>query len=223
MSTWAVSPAFTNERLQQGDLNSKLDVFEDQVVGWVLNHAAALDGENYALRQHSGIAVLMLVLSYFEQIAAYIRGEDSRGRSADFFRYGLLQVFPELEGQIAQYGVRNVQAAVTNICMILYSEARCGLFHEAMIWGRILIARDQAAAIACMADLETGDIASVVVDPWRFLGNIRGHFDQYLRRLRDPDEVALRANFERFWDARMARRGAMLPPQDLPPNAPEIR
>jgi len=218
MGAWAVSPRFAAGKLQGAPtLEDKIDVFEDQVTGWVLNHASALDAGNYALREHSGIAILMLVTPYFEQIASYLRGEDSNGHSGEFFRHGVRAVFPNMDDQFRTQGVRDPAAAAEAVMGVLYSEVRCGLFHEAMIRGRILIRRD-TASLGVMIERDTGEIGAVVVDPFLLLGNVRAHFEGYICRLRDPAEHELRRNFEAFWNIRMARPAAVLPPP-VPPAA----
>ena len=62
----AVSPNFTAAKLQNPTIDDKIDVFEDQVYGWVLNHAKVLASSRNPERRHCGIAVLMLAGSYFD-------------------------------------------------------------------------------------------------------------------------------------------------------------
>jgi hypothetical protein len=37
-----VSPQFTGEKLQSGSIEDRLDVYEDRVFGWFLDHAQSL-------------------------------------------------------------------------------------------------------------------------------------------------------------------------------------
>src|SRR5438105_4286990 len=90
MEDWAVSPRYKASELISGKVNA-VDVFEDQVNGWVLAFAKRLTDE-----EHSGIAVTMLCTSYFEWIESFRRGKDSRGRSEEFFKSTFERLFPAL-------------------------------------------------------------------------------------------------------------------------------
>src|SRR5262245_24204122 len=67
-----VSPKYTTDKLASGRVDDSIDVYEDRVKGWMLDHARALVD-----RPHSEYAVLSTVIGYFESHATYARGEDS--------------------------------------------------------------------------------------------------------------------------------------------------
>jgi hypothetical protein len=200
-----------------GDGNglAKVSLFEDQVTSWVLDHAAAFDSEGYALRERSGLAVLTLTLPYFEQIAGYLRGQD--GPPLQSFLHGLVQVLPDLEQDLARDGIREPQTALIQVARVLYDEARAGLFHEAIVRGHVIVQRDTAPLRILLDDVTT-EIASIVIDPFRLLDAVRAHLEQYVQRLRDPGETALRRNFERLWDQRMS--ASAVPPPSAAVSAP---
>lgn len=83
-----VSPRYTAEKLKTRRVEDSIDVYEDRVTGWLLEHARAL-----AARPHSEYAVLALLIGYFEPHASYLRGQDSKNKSKKFFREGFLDVF----------------------------------------------------------------------------------------------------------------------------------
>ncbi len=66
----AVSPHFTSDKLMSGRLEDMIDVFEDQILGWLIDPADAL-----RTHQHAGFGILAIVLSYFEAIAQFLDGE----------------------------------------------------------------------------------------------------------------------------------------------------
>ena len=93
MEDWAVSPRYKASELKSGKANA-VDVFEDQVKGWVLAFAKRLTAE-----EHSGIAVTMLVLlissglSLSEEVRTAREGakSSSRARFNDSFRLSRLR------------------------------------------------------------------------------------------------------------------------------------
>jgi hypothetical protein len=80
-----VSPLFTDSKLQPGcALEDKIDMFEDQMSGWLLRHAHALLDEKYVSRKDAGFAVLTLATAYFEPIESYHAGLSSDHKSKLF-------------------------------------------------------------------------------------------------------------------------------------------
>ena len=110
------SPNITLEEWQSGG-KTDVDIFEDQLRGWVFVQVAALRSRANPHSQHAGQAVLALVTPYFEMVTAYLEGRASRrGETADFLKRGLASVFGDRVTEDA------VEAFVT--------EVRNGLFHE---------------------------------------------------------------------------------------------
>jgi hypothetical protein len=60
----------------------------------------------------AGFAVLTPLRSYFESIAAFMKGESSDRQSTAFFVTGFLDVFSEFESQAIAYGVPHPQKAL---------------------------------------------------------------------------------------------------------------
>lgn len=214
MNKSAVSPKYTVEKLINGSLKDRIDVLEDQVEGWILNHAKALASDQYNFHQHSGLAILMLTVSYFEPIACYLAGCGSDNKSKEFFKSGFMEVFEDTASSITLAGIKDPESVIQKMVDAFYDEIRCGLFHEAMIRGRVIIRRD-TAPLGWMIEQSTGKVGAIVIDPIRFLGTVEAHFKNYIQRLRDPDESELRSNFEKFWSLRMGRTGAVPPPPSI--------
>lgn len=216
----AVSPRFTVEDVWKGGLEGKVDVFEDQVFGYVLLQAKKLLDPSDKLSNHSGVAVLMLIVPYLEQIACYLKGESSRGKERQFLAHGLQEVTPRIRERLAaEFGQAKGRVILDSLVDALYVDLRCGLFHDAMIRGRIVISQDLEGLAFAFAIREDGKIPTVLIDVRELWQGITMHFVDYIRRLRDPTETTLRSNFERFFDSRVSPYPPALPirkPRSLP-------
>jgi hypothetical protein len=126
----SISPNFDNTKLASGKIEDKIDVFEDQMKGWMLLHAKALCSEQYHFRHQAGFAVLTIVSTYFEPIESYYSGRQSRGSSKEFFRRGFLRVFPDFPDTLRNAGYSSPDKLAQQIADEIYDQLRCGLFHE---------------------------------------------------------------------------------------------
>ncbi len=113
---WHISPNYTVQQLTCGEV-SQLDVFENQVRGWVLDFA-----EELAEKKHSGIAVLMLVTSYFVPIERFRSGQVNAD-GGRLFKSSVRRVFPEIDAS----------SLPENVAGILFDHLRAGLFHAGLI------------------------------------------------------------------------------------------
>jgi hypothetical protein len=183
--TFAISPRFTLEKLASGKLDDMIDVFEDQMLGWLIDPANQLKPH-----QHAGFAILAVVLSYFEPIGQFLTGEE--GSSKKQFGRGLREVFPGLN------------AAVTDeVVNELYDQLRCGMFHRGITKGKVLIAPDGDHALA-LRWASDGSIMHIVVVPRNLMYHLEQHLERYLGALREPSNTELRKNFERWFRERAA-------------------
>ncbi len=211
-TTWHISPKFTHDKLDAGKLEDKIDVFEDQIHGLLLQHAEALCASGYPDRASAGYAVLAIVSSYFEAIESYHSGESSDGKSKRFFRSGFLRVFPDLPAALKAQGHSSPAQLAEAVADEVYDQLRCGLFHEALVKHRLIL-REDTAPLGFMIEKAKGDVGSIVVDPPKFVSAIREQFRRYMAALRNPAETALRANFEREFNRRRQGDGpVVLPP-----------
>jgi hypothetical protein len=196
---WAVSPNYTVEKLRRGSLQDKIDVFEDQIQGWILDYAKQLSSE-----QHAGIAILSLVVPYIEAFACYRLGEEpARGKSVEWFRCGLVEIFPRLQSGVSERFGENTEAVVRKITGTVYHELRCGLFHIGMIRGMVVVEPHPFSELEFAIDSGSEEVLCITIDPFRFLVRILDHFREYVAELRDPANTETRKNFEKFWDLRV--------------------
>jgi hypothetical protein len=121
-----------------------------------------------------------------------MRGEDSRGKSPEFFREGFKDVFNP-EGPSA----RTIDEAIYT----LYEEVRCGLFHTGMPRGKVILSGGYENPVEIELD-QTRQDGIIRINPHKLLDKIEAHLSNYVTRLRDPKEKQLRDGFERAWRLR---------------------
>src|SRR4030042_2600450 len=82
-----ISPSFGHEKLESATYEDLVDVFEDRMCHWFLKPA-----ERLLELPHCQIAAVALLITYFEGIAIYLSGKDSKNRSFEFFADGFSKV-----------------------------------------------------------------------------------------------------------------------------------
>src|SRR5690606_1794239 len=75
----------------------------------------------------------------------------------------------------------------------IYSEARCGLFHNGMVNGKIIISNTFHNPI------DIPDEETIKINPVLFLKDVKEDFRRYLKLLKSPNETIVRANFEQMF------------------------
>ncbi len=190
VSHW-ISPRFSAETLQ-GDndtIENRIAVYEDRLRGWLVKWAEYLNGAPSEGRRHAGFAVLQLALAYFEAHGVFLRGEDPPARrAAEFFRAGVLDVFPELDRDDHK----------DSILEILWKDARNGLFHNGITLKRIRMDDDPTPSRVFRYE---ADERVLFVCRHNLVQRVVEHLDRYVERLRDPGQVGPRRNFQKAWDA----------------------
>jgi hypothetical protein len=190
MSVVFISPQHVLTDLDGASVERKLDVFEAQVRGWLLDHAYALANNSYAASKHAGIPILALCLVYVEAIACFINGETSDGKSKAFFKDGLIAIFPEHSSAFQTYSGD------------FYREVRCGLIHQGMTRAKIGICQDAPNPIEIYD--ASGVFEFAMINPWLFLDRVNQHFTGYVADVRNPANTTSRNNFENWFDNRPA-------------------
>lgn len=178
----AISPRFDSSKLSSGTLADKIDVYEDQVLGWIVNPAKLMFRD-----EHSGFAVLALALTYFEPLGQSLTGK--LNDSYRNFKRGLEEVYQ---------GTSNVD---DDILKQLYSQVRCGMFHRGFTKSLVTITRGQAQAMLMHGDGTV--VHSIVLNPWVLLENVESHVVEHCEALRNPADPR-RGKFEKWFDRRAA-------------------
>lgn len=190
-----ISPTHTADQMVDADVYKKIDVFEDQTRGWLLDHIAFIASDSNPQYEHSGFVVLALCCIYLEMIAACREGVSSRGRSEEFFVKGLKSMFSAPKESVMDMAAKR-----------LYTQVRCGLLHEGATKGGIGITRDAPdhVVIEDVMRVSTDEaetrVTGVIIHPFRFAEAVGTHFDRYVTELRAEGSESLRKNFERWFD-----------------------
>lgn len=157
----------TETELNPNNIDDKIIIYERQVKDWFLIPAKNLVSYN---NKNKGFIVLMICLSYLEGIEQYRQGRSSRGSSHVFFTAAIQRLYPE------KYSNHQLTS--------LYSEARCGLFHNGMVKGKIIINNGYRNSLTFNGD-------DIKISPRKFLKDITADFENYLNVLKDDNESRL--------------------------------
>jgi len=115
-----VSPNYKYSNWIVADTDKKIEIFQDRVNGWMLDIAKQCNEI-----PHSGFAVLSIILSYFEMIGAFNKGDTDHTGSNEF-KDGIRLVFQEFKNHDSELGE-------------LYRLCRCGMYHIGMVREGILL------------------------------------------------------------------------------------
>jgi hypothetical protein len=172
-----VRDAQTGKSYPAGDLDTKILIYEDRVMGWFLRVADELRSKD----RNSGYVVLQIACSQVEGLEQYHNGATSRGRSRPTFVAGMRRIFEldtSLDGVLGRF----------------YDAVRNGLFHDGFTKSSVAISWgwDQAVSV--------DHAGTIQVNPSSFLDHVVAAVSKFAAALKDPVNVDLRANFERQWD-----------------------
>lgn len=167
------------------NLDQKILIFEDRVLGWQLDIAEELrtqiedEANEGRTIQHAGFALISILFSYFEMIAQFMEGDESHGKSEKFFGIGLESVFP---------GDFSPQEKKT-----IYQRIRCGMYHSGLTKKGALIDGGYAKAIQIDGGL-------VKVNPHKLSPCVKAHFKGFITKLQNPSSRQERAKFEQMYN-----------------------
>ncbi len=85
----------------------------------------------------------------------------------------------------------------------LYDQLRCGMFHQGITKAKVIIAPDGSNPIEVIHGTNH-EVIQIRLVPVRLIDAIRAHLTHYVRELRKESNGPLRANFERWFNARGA-------------------
>lgn len=181
------SPNITLKEWQRGQ-KSDIDIFEDQLQGWVFDQAQVLASLPRPASDHSSYSLLALTTPYFEMITCYLEGTRTPDKQAsEFLRRGLKAV---------------LGAGVSDAAIKKYvSEVRNGIAHELM-FRTVILQRGLQPSFGI--DPNSGIL---ILDPFWLFDAVHQHFRQYVTRLRSPNSAQDREDLMKF-NAFMAIRKA---------------
>jgi hypothetical protein len=168
----------TQREYPEDDIETKILVYEDRVLGWFLQYGQLLQEHHDA-----AFVVLQVALAQIEGIEQYRRGMSSERKEGEFFRSGITRVF-------------SLTNADDQWLRDLYRLVRCGLFHDGMTRAGVQIENRFDRALEF-------DGANIKISPNKFLDAVTAYFTDYMAQLKEPANVELRNSFERKWDTRV--------------------
>ncbi|CAG0935380.1 hypothetical protein TFLX_04217 [Thermoflexales bacterium] len=137
------------------------------------------------------VALLYIVMNYFEMIGGY--GEGEIGRPTEAFKAGMKVVFPKISGWSSDPSVSDT------FLETLYGKVRSGLYHVGMPNPSVLFVNNEKVLSAAIRYYDQD--ASFRINPDILVRKIAEHFSIYLAELRNTVNVQLRANFEKRYDS----------------------
>lgn len=176
----------SDQELDPRNVSDKIKIYEREVSRWFLDKAEAI------LQEHPtqyGFVVLMICISYFEGVEQYKTGVSSHQKSGDFFANSVKRL----------YGDKFKKDEIE----FLYSSTRCGLFHNGMVRGKIILGYDFPDSIKIdeiKNSRKKGKKFACYINTRKMLGDIQEDFHAFLDELRDENNKVLRENFDRMFD-----------------------
>ncbi len=177
-----------NEYPDPMTLDQKIEVFADRIESWQLDIARKVIEADIPNRE---VALLYIVMSYFEMIGRYREGET--GKSTEAFKAGMKVVFPEISGWSSDLSVSET------FLESLYGKVRSGLYHVGMPNPSVLFINNDNVLSAAIGYYEPDGAFRINSDI--LARKIVEHFSSYVAELRNTVNAKLRANFERRYDS----------------------
>ena len=162
----------SGRRLDQRDIDDKIIIYERQVSDWFLTPATRC-----TTSWNNGFIVLMICMSYLEGVEQYKSGQSSNNNSRQFFKNSIHRIYPN------KYANHNLDE--------LYNEARCGLFHDGMVRGKIIY------NYSFDDPLEFENFNTIKVNPKKLLEDIKADFKGFIDKLKNDQQS--RTNFDRMY------------------------
>ena len=169
------------------DIDVAVRVYEDMVQGWFLDFGAFLSQEKNQLLRYddkefstneAGFVTLMVGVGYLEANQQYREGKKSTGCSEEYFLKAIKRLFDLSKSE--EETVKKV-----------YSELRCGLFHDGMTRSRVLLG-DYSEPFHISGEM-------IKINPKKFFRTVQTDFNQYITDLKNENEKDKREAFLRRW------------------------
>ena len=169
-------------------------VLRAQVSEWIMRPARQLANlRNVDARDTDhGIALLSLLMLFFEPHGQYLSGKDSKSISEQTFTLALLRLLSWLHDN----DLLTLEPSAINPSDF-YKLARCGLLHSAQLKGGFLV---DSLCMRNEAIYQHKQFASgYLINPWQLLEGLERYFEDYILAISDnshSDYASLRKPFE---------------------------
>ena len=170
-----------NAILNPNDLDDKIKIYEREVTGWFINPALQSLNNNSFINAY---LALMVCMSYVEGVEQYRQGSHSRNKSKQFFKNSINRIFPN------KYSSNNIEK--------LYTEVRCGLFHNGMTNGSMIFNNTYPDSIKFENNKKL-----IRVNPSRLLLHIQNDFQQFINELKIQTNTEIRTKFNNMFKIKL--------------------
>ena len=167
--------------LNLNDVQTKIKIYEDRVSGWFLEIAEKLKSDNEA-----GFVILSMAIAYIEGNQQFREGKMSENNSKKFFIKGVRRIFDK----------ENVPE---DILKDYYKQIRCGLFHDGMTRGNVVISGEFPDPLRYTNGI-------IKINPHKFLGKIKEDFQRYVSDLEQGYDKKLIENFVKRFDLEQGKK-----------------
>ena len=153
-------------------LENKIDVFEDRIYGWQIRIAKKIIRHEI---DHAGLALLQIVVCYFEMLGIYLSGYIGDHRSPSNFKIGFRATFPEI-------GAREEEFLNT-----FYDSVRNGLYHIGLPKAGVILHCGDHGSVGFLPGTR-----NLVVCPDALVDDIDIKFHKYINDLHNPENAELK-------------------------------
>jgi hypothetical protein len=194
------------EWLPYGNIELKIDIFENRTKSWFLHHAHKLTeteiSENGDLKRPGEYAAMVLACSQLEGFQKFRDGYEGTSRSEEYFKKGLLKIFFNYEDEKLQNleNVEDVRSENIEGLYELYTYLRCGLFHAGFTDGKVYLNWSCSNAFEVAHNDASSEGTRVIINPREFVAKIIKYYEDYIEELRNLQNKKLREDFEKRWN-----------------------
>lgn len=172
-------------------LEEKINIFEEHIKNFQIGFAQDLLNKKI---ENSGLAIITILFTYFENIGKYREGYTNYDRVGEFCKKGLEWVFPDINS----WG----DDLTTSFLNKMYTEGRCGIYHTTYPGYGILLRDNLVHPIELdKEEIGTREDPIIVIDYTKLPHPIALHFERYISMLRDVTNDKLRESFETRFDS----------------------
>jgi hypothetical protein len=181
---WALSPRYSTAKFpnfpHDATLEDKINIFEDRILGWQIGIAKEILQRGIP---HSDLALLQIVVCYFEMLGIYRSGYLGDRQSPSNFKTGFRATFPEIPEADEAY--------LDNF----YDKVRSGVYHVGQPKAGVILSCERDTSIGFLSGTRILVICAKIL-----VEDIEIKFRQYMAELRNFANVELRRNFEARFD-----------------------
>jgi len=180
-----VEDSDSGRSLDPRTLNDKIAIYEREVKGWFLDPALRLlESDEQSSTMNNAFVIVMICMAYFEGVEQYKTGVESNRRSKECFVDSVKRIYP---GRFEKNQIEK-----------FYEQSRCGLFHNGMTKGSVILSYEYGEALKIEG---SGKRMKIKISPKFLLADVKRDFEAYVNKLRQHDDhpELVRENFDRLY------------------------